>query len=453
MSADLRTKGNLAYNKSKEPGIAPVLQQSRLEEALRWYHQALSSATSYDERASCLKNTSMAHWRMSTLLQQTEVFDVLHSRSKARFHVLEGFKHAATALEYGQIAHKATDWLDQLDVALKSQLDDLISCIGVLDDRENRVRLLVDVADLNPPSQKSLIFLTAASTQFFAAITGARGRIDCFDELKPSIAALHHAQRFLRDSTRFVDQAGERKSILIEQQVELEASIVKHMAIFESSSLLFRGDNIVGDLGGDIVDRWFDALDTYKEGVIKARGEDLELEAICSSRMGRIHRRCFKNSASAKVYYKHALQLALSLSPRDFTTKDWFLETQKVLQELQEEVVQQESEKIDKERKLYETDLKPIIETLSTESNKSLGSFIRFVYATYPPKGDNSKPLPEASSLEGEPSRAKLIKYMSHYHPDKQPVGTDKADRIWFFTAEDICKHLTNAFNKMKDVS
>lgn len=65
------------------------------------------------------------------------------------------------------------------------------------------------------------------------------------------------------------------------------------------------------------MDEVFNALDCYKNAVNLAMGVDIELEAMASHFLGKIHYKGLRNLAKAKKHYTDSLRLAHTLYPRD----------------------------------------------------------------------------------------------------------------------------------------
>jgi hypothetical protein len=65
------------------------------------------------------------------------------------------------------------------------------------------------------------------------------------------------------------------------------------------------------------MDEVYNALDCYKNAVNLAMGVDIELEAMASHFLGKIHYKGLRNMGKAKKHYTDSLRLAHTLHPRD----------------------------------------------------------------------------------------------------------------------------------------
>ncbi len=64
----------------------------------------------------------------------------------------------------------------------------------------------------------------------------------------------------------------------------------------------------------------WEVLDWYKQAVVLTRECDVEVEAIAISRIGRVYDKVLNMKVRARENFKKAIQLAMSLHPRTFTT-------------------------------------------------------------------------------------------------------------------------------------
>ena len=72
------------------------------------------------------------------------------------------------------------------------------------------------------------------------------------------------------------------------------------------------------DLNMDMV--WA-VVDWYKQAALLTRENDVELEAIALSRLGKVYDSVLKMKAKAQENLKRSIQLAMSLHPRTFNSE------------------------------------------------------------------------------------------------------------------------------------
>ena len=97
---------------------------------------------------------------------------------------------------------------------------------------------------------------------------------------------------------------------------------------FTHQSFFSLGDNLLDNvlnmqecLNMDMV---WDVVDWYKQAIILTRENDVEMEAIALSRLGRVYDKILKMKSKASECFKRAIQLAMSLHPRTFDSEGKF---------------------------------------------------------------------------------------------------------------------------------
>jgi hypothetical protein len=396
-----------------------------------------------------MKNMAKAHWRMSELKYGAGDMDLSSSASLARYHAFQSLEHTRQAVKRG-LGLKPVEWIREMEEFGANVVTmQLISWLRQLPDRPQRITQLTQAARLMLPAAQAEALLEAATCQFFLAITVT-------DHTARAMSALNYAEQLVGEAESARINATEGAAAigedLIERTGSMRDSIVHHQTIHQSALWREQGDVLLekalADLDGGMVELVWDAIDMFKQSIIMARERDLESEAISSSRIGELYDKCLKARANARVYYKHAVQVALSLSPRDFSSADWFVNAQAALLRYQREVLQEEESERKAEQRKYDTELKPVFDQIRA-ADQSAEQLVRFVYQRHPPKNAEHR-LDEAQLATQAQLKKVLQRAMTHYHPDKQPVGQDREARIWFFTAEEISKRLTAHYNAIK---
>ena len=72
-----------------------------------------------------------------------------------------------------------------------------------------------------------------------------------------------------------------------------------------------------GDCESSIEVAW-DILDWYKKAILLTHELEVEIEAIATSRVGRMYDKVFSIKYKARENFKRAIELALSMHPRSF---------------------------------------------------------------------------------------------------------------------------------------
>lgn len=193
------------------------------------------------------------------------------------------------------------------------------------------------------------------------------------------------------------------------------------------------------------------ALDNYRQAIVLAREQDVELEAIALSKMGSAYKRVLKNDNQAKTYFTRCIALANSLVPRILTNKDWFVEATDAIQCYQQKQEKEIEEVLKKSRQHLLEGMKDVVNALDLTMNVSLKNFITHVYTKHPPK-NSSHVIPDFKAFQDDKSLIKCV--IKHYHPDKIAFDENNEDEMkWVILCEEISKVLNRKMAELKEVS
>ena len=133
--------------------------------------------------------------------------------------------------------------------------------------------------------------------------------------------------------------------------------------------------------------------------------DDIELEAICLARLGKVIYRIFKNSDKAKKYLSVCVGLGLSLEPKNVTNEKWFKEANSDLKELQMGSTIELDKKEGEERETFKAEYSQIFTEIKTEHDKGGINFLKFILNKYPHKGytkiDDISGATKAARIQG----------------------------------------------------
>ena len=128
---------------------------------------------------------------------------------------------------------------------------------------------------------------------------------------------------------------------------------------------------------------------------------------------------------------------------------DWYKDCHRILERYQAEVVQQESEKWQEERKPHLKALEKEISELNRVSKTGDKALLTHVYTDHPPKDPTQKldEFPDVNDDDYSSGMKNLFrKAVIHYHPDRAGKHGDK----WKVLCEEISKVLTNRYERYK---
>ena len=114
-------------------------------------------------------------------------------------------------------------------------------------------------------------------------------------------------------------------------------------------------------------------------------------------------------------------------------------------------MVQQETDKWNKERKSYLEELKEDLAEIKNQFGGSSEALLRHVYEKHPPKRKEFKlgKIPEVGSdTYRKDMKALLRNAVIHYHPDK--IDVEKHGTAWKVLCEEISKYLSCKYEIFK---
>ena len=127
----LRSTGNEFYQKSLKEGLAPILQQSYLKDALPCYQRALTAASpnEKDMMASACKNLATTNYKL---------FQLMDTEEKEQYHLRECFHYYSEASEHGRNC-MTMEWLADIDTKQRLLFEETYERFEFLKSREKFV--------------------------------------------------------------------------------------------------------------------------------------------------------------------------------------------------------------------------------------------------------------------------------------------------------------------------
>ena len=201
---------------------------------------------------------------------------------------------------------------------------------------------------------------------------------------------------------------------------------------------------------------FYNCLDFYREAYItinswnKDSSPDIELEAILSSKLGYILFKVLKNIDRSKILLKMAVDLGLSLYPKNVSLEEWYRKASNTLTDIRILLQNEEEDLIKQGKQKYLDELKDILEKIDQEANKVLADhnklkdFLKFILENHKPLNDlNYKPEEELAKTT---QRKVLLQIIKFYHPDKYGME-DLKNKILM---EEITKRLNDIYTYFK---
>jgi hypothetical protein len=354
-----------------------------MAEALQFYEKALTCPSSDGDRASIWKNIAVTQFHMGKRLYSGLQWNVASEvRIKEIGYLLEqsliGF---STCL--GVAADTKNDhWKFQVQVK-GEQCVDLIWRYFVEDPKhqslENLAQLIGRLSRICWKTDgfiRGKLFLKLGHLSLQKAVqcqeNGDHKKALCL--LKDNYTAVEEAKQHLG---------------LLEDVTDLEESTSIHLSIAESAMARERGElawkSAIQDNEHLQMELVWDAVDHYNQAIILAREKCLESEAVAQSRLGELFQVLFVTDKS-KEHYRAAVDLALTMTPRNFQRQNWYQKCLNGLQTYQDEQKWKEQKEQERIRAPIKEELKEVLDEFKAASAKSADHFLKLIYAKHPPK-------------------------------------------------------------------
>eukprot|EP00057_Strongylocentrotus_purpuratus_P008810 XP_011663284.1 PREDICTED: uncharacterized protein LOC100890018 isoform X3 [Strongylocentrotus purpuratus] len=434
-SAKQRERGNIFYKSATEDFSATV-RIIRLENAITCYKNALSCSSNRDDEASASKNIGMASWKLATIALESETEESEKRQQSILKHFKEALKFFCTA--YVLRSYKSASWGDKLVESWENCLEEACEWLAMLDTAERVAGFSELLGYLPDCSLKANGYIQYSTLLFHEGLTAWQdGEYkECYRFMRECYFPVQEAERLCEGDC----------SIKSEIAV-LQEDVYIHTCVAESSMARATGDDLLEEhlkneetVNTNII---WTVIDFYTQAAMLCRDKDLEQEAIAYSRLGRVYGKVLTLPSRGKDYYKKAIQLALSMTPRTFHGVGWFMESTKFVEDFQKRLNKDEEEDKDKEAALEE--MKEDVDRLSEmATNHGDLEFVKDIYKTWPPKAPGAK-LNEKLS-----TKKLLLKAISHYHPDK--VDKEVHGKNWFYFSGEITRHLNSKYACQKGV-
>ncbi|XP_033114247.1 uncharacterized protein LOC117114663 [Anneissia japonica] len=287
-----RQCGN-GYYRSVTPGLSPLLQKSRLEQAKQCYTDALKCSSTTEEAASANKNLAMTSWKLASLGQEQKDL-----RSQIVFFHKDALKYFSRALRFGNDAHIGQSWSESLVQKMHQSLQE---CLDFVNNQTNMSDEKTDILSMACQLIPAGEFKANISILYVEHLIGKA--IDLFQDRK-CLSILYDCHQPLEEAKRY---GRSNKDILSEVGVMSE-EVTMLTAVAEARQALETGDSLKKkiltteeDLNIDMV---WEVLDWYKKAILLTREKNLELEAIAMCRMGIIYDSMLKLKSKARPYFK-----------------------------------------------------------------------------------------------------------------------------------------------------
>lgn len=228
-SVEWRKKGNERYQAAGTFGINKLLRASRLEEALKFYHNAYKTAENESEIASAAKNIGVANMKLVPLHKNNAVFiEVIQACNE----------ECLTYLDKARVVGESCMgrcWVDAVETLLKDSISAAFTCHNHLPYRKRAAVLEKYINCLQDSIHKARCYFQVAKLLFNGAIIELEKQNykQVLDDLSECYRPIEEAVRLSSDD-----------EILVNKLNELTEDRLLHSCIAESIQAIHIGDEM-----------------------------------------------------------------------------------------------------------------------------------------------------------------------------------------------------------------
>lgn len=450
LSSLLRNQGNDFFRRASRISVSSSPQEKRdlYEQALSRYYQAKEKSENRDEECSAAKNIGKAAWKIAGVLSAKE-----ESPKTIIFYLHEAIKGLCTAYNHSEDC-KDPEWRGEVFETLCVCLQEVMDAAEALGDNDQRIAQLEKLSSLTTVVEAAPdLQITLATLYFHDGTTKLQN-----GDYKKCLIRMKDCYRPIEEVKRLSRYAGVTRATpeLLSQAHVLEQDVFYHTCSASSIQARAQGDELLqlALKGQEELDMTliFEVIDWYKQAVVLAREVDIEQEAIADSCLGVVYDKVLKITFRAKAYFTHSFELAESLKPRIFTSHQWYKDCTAALKRFQDEARARDEQEKQKARTRFMEELSDELDDLKAHKSDAV-TFIKYIYANYPPKLPSwKKPsddeMEEWESLDtGSKDYKKILtKALFYYHPDK--VDEKRHGMKWKVLCEEITKMLTYHYER-----
>lgn len=451
LSSTLRNQGNEFFRQASRLDIDSLPQQARdfYERALSFYYQAKDKSVNREDECSATKNIGKAAWKIAEVLTKRN-----EKPQTIIFYLHEAIKGLCTAYNNSEEC-KEPEWRSEVFETLSVCLQEVIDAAEAFKDTDQKITQLEKLARIITVNEAAPDVQMNLATIYFHDGTTKLQNGDykkCLSRMRDCYQPIEEVKRLCRI------YGGSLNHKMMQEAQTLEKDVFYHTCAAKAVQARVQGDQLLQvalkeeeELNMTLI---FEVIDWYKQAVVLAREVEIEQEAIAESRLGVVYDKVLKMTFRAKAYFTHSFELAESLKPRVFTSKDWYKDCTTALKKYQDEARQRDEKEKQKARAAFLAELTEELADIGKYKTRAV-DLIKYVYINYPPKNpswqkpsaDDMKKWQEMES-DSKDYKKLLIKALSVYHPDK--VDEKVHGMKWKVLCEEITKMLTNHYEGTK---
>ncbi len=382
------------------------------------------------------------------------IFKRIYSKEKRDekiedYYACEALKHAQRAQIFGSQV-QSPEWLESIEKKSFGVVKDFCTCLDNVS-YNNRILRIRKLKEECSNSIKSLINYKIC--KFYYKKTIGENTIE---NIRENLRDINECGFYYEECKRFLRSSNQKSNLFLEslgiKLEDLNHDIILQTSILEGQNSKLIAQDLLNKAVNDYetlsLDMIWNAVDWFKDSIVKTRDQDIECEAEVYSDLGYVYGKILKNENISKTHFKHAWSLAESLKPKVLTRFLWYKRLLKTIQKYQQEIVDEENKEFEEEKAKVLDEIKSDLDTINLKGSLDSYAFLAFAYEKYPPKKAEHK---LDSPLNSSNIKKQLQKSVTHYHPDKN--SKKEYGSAWYFIADAITKQLTRYYETMKSAS
>jgi hypothetical protein len=412
----VRNKGNEIFQSCK-PELQYTIMRERIFKCINLYEDSIKISFELEEKFKASKNIALSYLKLVNKvisLYEPKYFDDLF------FLYFQCVKSFVSTLKLSK-----NDIKKELTDKLKSVINLYTNCVNTSKDLKNeeivRKNLfkIKDIISWNHPDAMVLLYIGICKKYLADGIN----EYDQNKYIKAS-SSLNNCLEFTREAVHYKKDISE---VYLEALYEIEEDACfyifrcdSYRNISESDKLfqkaVFENEELQFHLVLLSLDKLREVLMNIEEG--NGNKYDVELAAITFSKMGVIFENVIKNRVKSELYCKKAVELGLTLHPKNVEVEKWYKDAKQILELIRKERDQEERKNMKEAREKYEEELKETIDEIEEKSKQSIEKFLIFILDKHCPN-ERNKNFDVYQEIEKSNQKKVILKVISFYHPDK----------------------------------
>ena len=415
-----RNAGNMFYKRFDEKGF-PVINKQNLNNAVICYEDALRIANNMEESYKASKNLGLAYERMISLckldlLKDEKTFDNYYYLLKMLF------KSSVLCLIYGNKYLSIENFIVQTERIESTILKHFEILKG-----EGKYSCIYYLIQLTKKYLPLYLYLSSVLIRYYFIEAFYYYEQEFYIKSKINLNEAINLYNTIYNTDN-IEQMDERTKdtfddvyqscIFYKRRIEIKKLLE------QSEEFLIKAIGIKNEIDLDYgllcLDYCRDAIKLLTDNKDNREVADIESEAICLYKMGKIYYSILKNRDKGYKLVMESISMGLSLYPKNISSEQWYIKATNLAQRIREEKIMLEDKSKMQIKQDYKEKNKTIFDEIKAKAINSL-EFAKFILEKYPYPGLE---LINVDTCYSNNPKNFIKKLCVKYHPDKWPKTT-----------------------------